>query len=73
MKNPKFLAQLGMVLTTMIWGVTFVMVKDALNDAAPFMFASIRFGLSFFLALLYIHKTIHKINLFNVGKNKINS
>jgi len=59
--SKKTLAQLGMVLTTMIWGVTFVMVKDALNDATPFMFASIRFGLSFFLALLYINKKVYKI------------
>ena len=59
--SQKLFAQLGMVLTTMIWGVTFVMVKDALNDATPFMFASIRFGLSFFLALLYINKKIYKI------------
>jgi len=60
--SKKLFAQLGMVLTTMIWGVTFVMVKGALNDATPFMFASIRFGLSFFLALLYINKKVHKIN-----------
>ena len=58
MKNLKLLAQLGMVLTTMIWGVTFVIVKDALNDATPYMFASLRFGLSFFLALFYINKGI---------------
>ena len=51
-----FAAQLGMVLTTMIWGITFVMVKDALNDATPFMFASLRFGLSFALACIYVNK-----------------
>ena len=51
-----FAAQLGMVLTTMIWGVTFVMVKEALNDATPFMFASLRFGLSFLLACIYVNK-----------------
>ena len=55
MKNSKLLAQLGMVLITMIWGVTFVIVKDALNDATPYMFASLRFGLSFLLALFYIN------------------
>jgi len=62
MKNPKFLAQLGMVLTTMIWGVTFVMVKDALNDATPFMFAALRFGLSFILACIYLNKGIKYID-----------
>jgi len=62
MKNYKFLAQLGMVLTTMIWGITFVMVKDALNDATPFMFAALRFGLSFVLACIYVNKGIKDIN-----------
>jgi drug/metabolite transporter (DMT)-like permease len=62
MKNYKFLAQLGMVLTTMIWGVTFVMVKDALNDATPFMFAALRFGLSFVLACIYVNKGIRDVS-----------
>ena len=34
------LANLGMILTTMIWGITFVMVKDALNDAVKQIDAS---------------------------------
>ena len=62
MSNPRVLAQLGMILTTMIWGVTFVMVKDALNDASPFMFASLRFGLSFILACIYVNKGIKTID-----------
>ena len=42
MSRQKFLAQLAMVVTTMIWGITFVMVKDALNDAPPYMFTFLR-------------------------------
>ena len=38
MRKQKFLAQLSMVITTMIWGITFVMVKDALNDAPKVWF-----------------------------------
>ena len=53
MKNSKTLAALGLVLVTFIWGATFVMVKDALNDIDPYFFAGFRFGiatvLSFFL------------------------
>ena len=60
--NNKFLAQIGMVLITMIWGVTFVMVKEALNDAKPFMFATLRFGLSFIFAIIYVNKGISGIN-----------
>ena len=58
MKKQKFLAQLSMVITTMIWGITFVMVKDALNDAPPYMFASLRFGLAFIIGFIYVNKGI---------------
>ena len=56
------LAQLSMVFITMIWGITFVMVKEALNDAPPYMFASSRFGLAFFVGLVYLNKNIKNIN-----------
>ena len=61
MKKQKILAQLSMVVTTMIWGITFVMVKDALNDAPPYMFASLRFGIAFILGLVYVNKGIRNI------------
>ena len=61
MKKQKFLAQLSMVVTTMIWGITFVMVKDALNDAPPYMFAALRFGIAFILGLVYVNKGIKNI------------
>ena len=60
--SNKFLAQIGMVITTMIWGITFVMVKEALNDAKPFMFATLRFGLSFILAIIFVNRGMSKIN-----------
>ena len=63
MKKQKLLAQLSMVVTTMIWGITFVMVKDALNDAPPYMFASLRFGIAFILGFIYVNKGIKDITL----------
>ena len=61
MNKRKLLAQLAMVVTTMIWGITFVMVKDALNDAPPYMFASLRFGVAFILGFIYVNKEIKNI------------
>jgi len=63
MKQKRFLAQLGMVITTMIWGITFVMVKDALNDADPFMFAFLRFGLAFLIGSLFAYNKIESITI----------
>jgi len=62
MKKQKILAQLSMVVTTMIWGITFVMVKDALNDASPYMFAALRFGIAFVLGFIYVNKGIKDIS-----------
>jgi len=39
-------AELLLVVTTFIWGSTFVIVKGALADAAPFPFISVRFILA---------------------------
>jgi len=63
MNRKVILAQIGMIATTMIWGITFVMVKDALNDAPPFIFATLRFGLAFVMGLLYLNYKIKNINM----------
>ena len=60
------LANLGMILTTMIWGITFVMVKDALNDAPPFIFLALRKGLAFLFGVLYLHRNIKKITTLEI-------
>jgi demethylmenaquinone methyltransferase/2-methoxy-6-polyprenyl-1,4-benzoquinol methylase len=46
----------------MIWGITFVMVKNALNDAPPFMFATLRFSLAFFISAVYLNRKILMIS-----------
>ena len=66
MKKQKVLAQIAMVITTMIWGITFVIVKDALNDAGPYMFAFLRFGLAFFIGIFYVRKTIKEVSLLEI-------
>jgi len=62
MLNNKYLAQSGLLLVTIIWGVTFILVQEALNDAPPFSFAFLRFGLAFVLTLLLINSKINSIN-----------
>ena len=67
MKNKKLLAKLALVLVAIIWGVTFIIVKNALNDAPPFSFASLRFGIATILTLILVNQKIftltqHEIN-----------
>jgi drug/metabolite transporter (DMT)-like permease len=48
-------AHVLLVLVTFLWGATFVLVKDALNDISPFLFNAIRFCLGS-AALLIIYR-----------------
>ena len=57
----KITAQIGLVLVTIIWGLSFVLVKNALNDAQPFSFATLRFALSTILTLILINRNIFKV------------
>ena len=59
-------ANLGMILVTMIWGITFVMVKDALNDAPPFIFLALRKGLAFAAGVIYLNRNIKKITTLEI-------
>ena len=58
MKNKKYLAQILLVFVTLIWGATFIVVKDALNDAGPFAFGTLRFTIAGILTLVIVNKSI---------------
>lgn len=53
----RILADLALLVVTMVWGVTFVVIKNALADTGPFWFISGRFLLAFgFLAVLFTRR-----------------
>jgi drug/metabolite transporter (DMT)-like permease len=54
-------ADLSMVFVACIWGVTFVIVKNALADIGPFLFVGLRFLLAFLLLAALSYKDIPKI------------
>ena len=61
--NNKLLAQLGLLITSLIWGATFLVVKDALHPEGfpPLLFAGIRFILAAFCILAFVEiKLIRK-------------
>jgi len=64
--NKKITAQIGLLFVTIIWGLTFILVKAALNDAPPFSFAALRFGLATLIILLIVNK-----NIITSTKNEI--
>ncbi len=64
--NKKITAQIGLLFVTIVWGLTFIMVKEALGDAPPFTFATLRFGLATILTLFIVKKKI-----FTLAKQEI--
>ena len=58
MNDRKLMAQAGLIIVTIIWGVTFILVKQALNDAAPFSFTALRFGIATILTLVAVNRKI---------------
>jgi drug/metabolite transporter (DMT)-like permease len=51
-------ADLALVLITLIWGSTFVVVKEALSSASTLLFLALRFGLAS-VALLVVFRRMH--------------
>ena len=64
--NKKITAKIGLFFVTIIWGLTFILVKAALNDAPPFSFAALRFGLATLITFLIVNK-----NIITITKNEI--
>ncbi len=54
MNQSKLPAQIGLVFTTLAWGATFVLVKEGLKDANPFIFAFYRFLLAALVIIPFI-------------------
>lgn len=46
MSNKRVRADLGLLLCALIWGATFVVVKDALADVSVFVYIAVRFAFS---------------------------
>lgn len=60
-------AEFLMMLVALIWGVTFVLVKNALADIGPFLFLGIRFVLGFLMLAIFSFKNIIKVEVSTVA------
>ena len=67
LNNKRILAVLALILTAMVWGITFEMLQAALMDAPPLIFATFRFGIGCLLGIFYylfiLKKKISSITL----------
>lgn len=51
-------AHLLLVLITLIWGSTFVLIKEALNGSSPLVLNAVRMALAAVLLAVYYRKKI---------------
>lgn len=54
-------AHLLLVLITFIWGATFVVVKDSLNDSTPLLYNAVRMTLAAVVLAAIFHRQLHSI------------
>ncbi len=57
-----FIGEGALLLMTVIWGGTFVIVKEALNDITPMLFIAIRFSIASLLVLVLLLFKRYKLN-----------
>jgi drug/metabolite transporter (DMT)-like permease len=60
--SPSTIAHILLLAVVFIWGATFVLVKDALQDASPLLFNLIRMTLAFIALAVVNHRQLCNIN-----------
>ncbi len=59
--SPSALAHILLLAVVAVWGVTFVLVKDALQDASPLLFNLLRMTLAFIALAIINHRQLRHV------------
>ncbi|KAA0258346.1 DMT family transporter [Deferribacter autotrophicus] len=60
-KTKEYLADLSLIFISLIWGSTFIIVKEALENIDVFKFLTLRFGLASILMLVFVIKKFRDV------------
>lgn len=60
--SPSALAHLLLLATVFVWGATFVLVKDALQDSTPLLFNLLRMTLAFLVLAAVNHRHLRNLS-----------
>ena len=60
--SPSALAHLLLLAVVIVWGATFVLIKDALQDISPLLFNLLRMSLAFAALAFINHRELRRIN-----------
>lgn len=71
MIRKQFIADVALLAVVLVWGYTFVAIKNALVSVSPFNFIFVRFVISFILISLIFIKRLKNLNLKTVGAGAV--
>jgi drug/metabolite transporter (DMT)-like permease len=60
--TPSAIAHLLLLATVFVWGATFVVIKDALNDVTPLLFNLLRMTLAFLVLAVVNHRHLRNLS-----------
>ncbi|MEI9980572.1 MAG: DMT family transporter [Edaphobacter sp.] len=69
--RPTTLAHILLLAVVFVWGSTFVLIKDALQDASPLLFNLLRMSLAFIALAIVNHRQLRHINRYAVASGLI--
>ena len=58
----KYIGEGALLLNTIIWGVTFALIKNAFTDVSPLLFLGLRFGLATLIFLPFVYSHLRTTN-----------
>jgi drug/metabolite transporter (DMT)-like permease len=58
----KYSGEIALLFNTLIWGGTFALIKNALNDISPLLFLGLRFTLAALIFLPFVYSHLKKTN-----------
>jgi len=61
-KKKRIKADISLIIVAFIWGITFVTVKNAIADMAPYTFIAIRFAIAFIFMSLFCIGIFKELN-----------
>jgi drug/metabolite transporter (DMT)-like permease len=66
MFSQRLRADLALGLCALVWGSTFVVVKDALSDSSVFVYIALRFGLAASLLAILFRHSVYRLTIGGV-------
>jgi len=69
--RKQLIADLSLLIVVIVWGYTFVAIKNALADITPFNFIALRLTLAFIILLVVFRKRLRGLNKYTIIRGGI--